>query len=109
MQCISIQIQPEFLGEFDRKKFLAQVRSVGRSPEIDEFNEKGKNFLNYNFFTEKPRKLWQDLQSALYKNPDYSAVISPVSIAVFEDEDEDNPMGFIVLHHFDSTEKIDTL
>jgi hypothetical protein len=107
MQCISIQIQPEFLTGFDRKEFLAQVRAVGRSPEIDEFSEKGKTFLSYNFFTEKPKNLWQDLQSALYKNADYSSVISPISIAVCEDED--NSEGFLVLHHFDSTEKIDSL
>lgn len=109
MQCISIQIQPEFLAGFDRKEFLAQVRAVGRAPEIDEFTEKGKTFLTYNFFTERPKMLWQDLQSALYQNPDYTSVISPVSVAVFEDENEENPMGFLVLHHFDPKEKIDSL
>jgi len=103
MQCISIQIQPEFLNTFDRKAFLAHVRAQGRSPEIDEFEEKGKTYLNYNFFTEFPKKLWQDLQTALYQHPDYAAVIAPVSIAVCEDET--HPQGYLLLHHFDPSEK----
>lgn len=107
MQCISIQIQPEFVESFDRKQFLDWVGSVGRSPEIDEFSEKGKTYLNYNFFTEFPKKLWQDLQSALYKNPEYSALISPISIAACEDETK--PDGFIILHHYDSTEPVQHL
>ena len=107
MQSISIQIQPEFLIAFDRNQFLSNVRAIGRTPEIDEFTEKGKTYLNYNFFTEFPKKLWQDLQTALYKNPEYSAIISPVSIALCEDEN--HPQGFMVLHHFDADEKVDQL
>ena len=107
MQSISIQIQPEFLAAFDRVAFLTQVRAVGRAPEIDEFSEKGKTYLTYNFFTEFPKKLWQDLQSALYQHAEYSAVISPISIAVCEDEN--HPDGYLILHHFDSTEKVGSL
>ena len=107
MQSISIQIQPAFLATFDRAAFLTQVRAVGRAPEIDEFTEKGKTYLTYNFFTEFPKKLWQDLQAALYQHAEYSSVISPISIAVCEDEVY--PEGYLILHHFDSTEKVDSL
>lgn len=107
MQSISIQIPPEFAAVFDRQKFLAQVRSVGRAPEIDEFAEKGKQYLSYNFFTEQPKKLWQDLQAALYKNSEYATTIAPVSVAVYEDDIDTNDVR--VLHHFDPNEKIDSL
>ena len=107
MQCISIQIQPEFLAQFDRARFLQQVRSVGRSPEIDEFQEKNKPYLNFNFFTEFPKKLWQDLQSALYEHADYAQIIRPISIAVCEDET--HPQGYVLLHHFDSSEQVSDL
>ena len=107
MQSISIQIQPEFLAEFDRAAFLAQVRSVARAPEIDEFTEKNKTYITYTFFTEFPKKLWQDLQSALYLHAEYSAIISPISIAAYEDETL--PQGYLLLHHFDKTEKVDSL
>jgi len=107
MQSISIQIQPEFLAAFDRVAFLTRVRAVGRAPEIDEFSEKGKTYLTYTFFTEFPKKLWQDLQSALYLHADYSAIISPISIAAYEDETL--PQGYLMLHHFDKTEKVGSL
>jgi len=107
MQSISIQIQPEFFAEFDRTTFLTQVRSVGRSPEIDEFVEKGKTYLTFNFFTEFPKKLWEDLQSSLYKHTKYAAIISPISIAAYEDETL--PQGYLILHHFDKTEKVSSL
>lgn len=107
MQSISIQIQPEFLTGFDRTEFLAQVRAVGRAPEIDEFSEKGKTYLTYTFFTEFPKKLWQDLQAALYAHAEYSKTISPISIAAYEDETL--PQGYLILHHFDNTEKVDSL
>lgn len=107
MQSISIQIQPEFLAGFDRQLFLKQVRALGRAPEIDEFSEKGKTYLTYTFFTEFPKKLWQDLQSALYSHASYSQTISPISIAAYEDETL--PQGYLILHHFDPAEKVSTL
>lgn len=107
MQSISIQIQPEYLADFDRAAFLTQVRAVGRAPEIDEFSEKGKTYLTYTFFTEFPKKLWQDLQSALYKHAEYSTVIAPVSIAAYEDETL--PQGYLILYHFDPAEKVSQL
>jgi len=107
MQSISIQIQPEYLATFDRHAFLSQVRTVNRSPEIDEFMEKGKTYLNYNFFTELPKVLWADLQTALYQHPDYASVIAPISIAVCEDES--HPQGYFLLHHFDPAESVDQL
>lgn len=109
MNCISIQIAPEFLPDFDRHEFLLRVRSVGRSPEIDTFNEKGKTYLQFNFFTERPTLLWQALQDALYKNSEYSSIISPISIAIFEDNNEKSTDSILVLHHFDANEKIDSL
>lgn len=107
MQSISIQIQPEFLADFDRTTFLTQVRAVSRAPEIDEFSEKDKTYLTYTFFTEFPKKLWQDLQAALYSHTEYSKIISPISIAAYEDETL--PQGYLILHHFDKTEKVSQL
>ncbi len=106
MQYISIQIAPEFLAQFDRHDFLARARAVGRTPEIDEFVEKGEHYLQFHFFTEAPKILWQDLQKALYNHPEYRHVICPISIAVYDDE---NASDLLTLHHFDRNEKIDQL
>lgn len=105
MQCISIQIQPKHSREFDREAFLQRVRAI-RSPEVDAIEEKGKLYLSFNFFTEFPAPLWQALSERLYKDPVYAATIAPVSVVICEDETEDE---CLLLHHFDSSEALDTL
>jgi len=103
MQCISIQIQPKHSREFDREQFLQRVRSI-RSPEVDAIEEKGKLYLSFNFFTEFPAQLWQELSAALYQDAIYSAVIAPVSVAICEGETDEE---CLLLHHFDSSESLD--
>lgn len=104
MQCISIQIQPKFSREFKRDEFLQRVRSI-RSPEVDAIEEKGKLYLSFNFFTEFPAQLWQELNMRLYQDLAYAAVIAPVSVAICESETNDE---CLLLHHFDSSEQLDT-
>ena len=105
MQCISIQIQPKHSREFDRDQFLQRVRSI-RSPEVDAIEEKGKLYLSFNFFTEFPAPLWQALRECLYKDSTYAAIIAPVSVVICEGETDDE---CLLLHHFDSSEPLDTL
>lgn len=107
MRCLTIQIQPEFVTSFDQADFLMRVRAIGRSPEIDKFTEQGQKYLSFNFFTEMPALLWRDLQKQLYLAPGYGEQLAAVSIAVCEDADESDT--YLVLHHFDPTEKLDRL
>lgn len=104
MQCISIQIQPKYSRDFDRTAFLDRVRAI-RSPEVDAIEEKGKLYLSFNFFTEFPAGLWQELQNNLYKDDTYAAVIAPVSVVICETEADDQ---CLLLHHFDSSEQLDS-
>lgn len=106
MHCISIQIQAKFIATFNKNDFLLRVRAAGRSPEIDDFEEKGKRYLQFNFFTEKPKLLWQELQMALYKNNEYGEIIKPISIVICEDEIVGE---CLLLYHFDSNEEISQL
>ncbi|MDR7090191.1 hypothetical protein [Cellvibrio fibrivorans] len=105
MQCISIQIQPKYSRDFNREEFLQRVRAI-RSPEVDAIEEKGKLYLSFNFFTEFPAPLWQALNACLYKDATYGATIAPVSVVICEGESDDE---CLLLHHFDSSEQLDTL
>ena len=51
MRCLSIQIKPDAVPDFNKAEFLQRVRAMGRSPEIDDFEEKGVRHLHFNFFT----------------------------------------------------------
>lgn len=103
MHCISIQIQPKYAREFNRHDFLGRVRHI-RSPEVDAIEEKGKLYLSFNFFTEFPAQLWQQLSEALYQDAAYAAVLAPVSVVICEDEASED---CLLLHHFDSSERLD--
>lgn len=107
MRCLTIQIQPEFVATFDQADFLARVRAIGRSPEIDQFTEEGQKYLSFNFFTEMPALLWRDLQKQLYLAPGYGEQLAIMSIAVCEGAQESD--DYLMLHHFDPTEKLDRL
>ena len=104
MHCISIQIQPKHSRDFDRAAFLQRVRDI-RSPEIDAIEEKGKLYLSFNFFTEFPAQLWEELQKCLYKDTHYTSVIAPVSVAICESEEDE---ACLLLHHFDTSEPLDS-
>lgn len=104
MHCISFQIQPKFAREFDRAEFLRRVRPV-RSPEVDAIEEKGKLLLSFNFFTEFPAQLWQELQPALFADAEYAPKLAPVCVVICEGESDDD---CLLLHHFDPSEKLDS-
>lgn len=104
MYCISFQIQPESAREFDRTEFLQRARTV-RSPEIDAIEEKGKLYLSFNFFTEFPAQLWQELRQALFVDINYAPKLAPLCVVVCEGEADDE---YLLLHHFDSNEKLDS-
>lgn len=104
MYCISIQIRPKFAREFDQREFLDRVRPI-RSPEVDTEEEKGKLFLSFNFFTEFPKALWQDLNAVLYQDAEYGPLIHEQSLAICESDEGD----CLLLHHYDERESLDTL
>lgn len=104
MQCISIQISPKHARDFDRAEFLNRVRAI-RSPEVDAIEEKGKLFLSFNFFTEFPAQLWQELQQVTYLDTDYAAKIAPYSIVICEGESDEE---CLLLHHFNRDEVLDS-
>lgn len=107
MRCLTIQIQPEFVADFDKADFLARVRLIGRSPEVDKFTEQGLSYLSFNFFTEMPVLLWRDLYQNLYMAGDYGTRLAAISIAVCDGEKETD--DYLILHHPDPTEKRDLL
>lgn len=104
MQCITIDIQPEFSRAFDQAEFLTRVRPI-RSPEIDRIEERGKLYLQFHFFSEFPAQLWHELYSCLFADAAYRAILAPISVVFCEGETEND---FLLLHHFDTREKLDS-
>lgn len=106
MQCLTIQIDSSAIDSFNRQDFLRRLNAIGRSPEIDAFEEKGRKYLNFNFFTELPKVLWDELQTHIYKTDEYGKYLGSISIVACEGE---RPEDDLLLHHFDPGIKCDSL
>lgn len=104
MRCLSIQIKPDAVPDFNKAEFLQQVRAIGRSPEIDDFEEKGVRHLHFNFFTELPETLWQEMQEKLYGDDAFGQNLRNLSLVACEGEMHAEDL---LLHHFDPTETLD--
>lgn len=104
MRCLSIQIKPDAVAEFDKNDFLKRVRGLGRSPEIDDFEERNIRHLHFNFFTELPEQLWQEIKEKLYGDNTYGPYLGSVSLVACEGETRTED---VLLHHFDPTEQLD--
>lgn len=105
MFCISIQIRPKISASFPREELLSRVRPI-RSPEVDAYEEKGKLLLSFNFFTELPSTLWQQLNSVLFDESDFALLLRNNAIVLAEDEISD---ACYLLHHYDANEPLDQL
>lgn len=104
MRCLSIQIKPDAVPDFNKAEFLKRVRAMGRSPEIDDFEEKGIRHLHFNFFTELPELLWQEVQENLYGDDADGKNLSSISLVACEGEMHAEDL---LLHHFDPHEALD--
>jgi hypothetical protein len=105
MFCISIQIRPKVAASFTREELLDRVHHI-RSPEVDAYEEKGKLLLSFNFFTELPNSLWNQLQAALFDHSEFGLQLKNNCIVLAEDEITE---ACYLLHHFDTNEALDRL
>lgn len=106
MKCLSIQLQPKIDTSFNEKDLIELVRSIGRSPEIDTSDDKGK-YISLHFFTEDLIVLWGELQQEFRKNNALNEWINKVAIIACEgDRGWDD---YLLLSHYDESETINTL
>lgn len=104
MRCLSIQIKPDAVPDFNKAEFLERVRTMGRSPEIDDFEEKSVRHLHFNFFTELPEILWQEMQENLFGDDAFGKNLRRISLVACEGEMRAEDL---LLHHFDPSETLD--
>jgi len=106
MKCLSIQIQPELDLNHKPEELIELSRSLGRFPEVDEITDDGKT-IQLNYFSEQLPVLWQELQLGIFESSVVGQWAKKVSIVVCEGESGWD--DFLLLHHFDPTEKLDEL
>lgn len=103
MKCLTFELQPDIDASLDEKPLIDLVRSMGRFPEIDTYIRKEKDFINLNFFSEDLPLLWGELKSALEGDQEINNWVNRVAIIACEGEEGWD--DFLLLRHYDESEK----
>jgi hypothetical protein len=102
MGCLSIQIQPDLVSSINSDGITSFLNNEGYSPEITEGYDSGA-FINLNIKTHNVKVLWVKIEKYL-KN--HSELFNCTIITCEGSQGWDN---YLLLHHFDSTEKFDEI
>ena len=102
MKCLSIQIQPDLVASVNKEEIISFLKSLGYSPEIQEGYD-SENFINLNIKTNSIKTLWLKLEPYLQEQIELkeSSIVTCEGSKSWDD--------YLLLHHFDSLEKLDKL
>lgn len=106
MKYLSIQIQQGRDLSHTVDEALALSRQLGRFPELDWADDKGK-FIHLNYFSENLVTLWSDLEQGLMNDATLGPWLRAVSVVVCERPE--NADDLLLLWHWDSGESLDAL
>ncbi|MBC8217705.1 MAG: hypothetical protein H8E73_04515 [Planctomycetes bacterium] len=112
MKCLSVQIQPERSPDLDNESFIDLFKKwCGKSTcvsgvDVDEGFDDG-GYINTNCMTSDLGALWSQIRSRFYEGGDSSPGLPKASIVVCEGEHGWD--DYLLLHHLDDTEELDTI
>jgi hypothetical protein len=102
MKHICIQLQPGLNKGASKEEALHALSSVGCEIEVNEGEDNGK-YINIILKSDKPKELWLKIRSLYLSKP---TLASSSMITCEGSEGWDN---YLLLHHFDKSEKLDEL
>ena len=102
MKYISIQVQPDMDPTADKDVLISVLVSAGYEPEIDEGEDNGR-YINFNVKSANVIDTWHKLKTVLTELPFFSSA----SIVVCEGNNGWD--DYLLLHHYDKSEKLDDI
>lgn len=112
MNALCIQIQPEIVPEIDMNRIHLLIQAVARDQTIvrqlviKEGDDNGP-YTNFVFDTMDLKNLWDLVQHNLYQDEKIGMELTKSSIVTCEGKKGWD--DYLLLHHYDSSEKIDSL
>src|SRR6266540_1845838 len=110
MKGLSISFQPNRVPELDPAEVLFTLRALGagwaEGLNVEQGDEDGP-YANVTYTVRDLAGFWAHLQAEMSRNPTMSAAITRGSIVVCEGERGWD--DYLLLHHFDPTQPLDTL
>jgi hypothetical protein len=109
---LNIQVQPERVPELDESKAIEFLKIIGSGTDLikhfdlSEGHDNGR-YINFNYSTDDLPGLWSLIKKEVLDAPVTGSMIKRAAIIVCEgDTGWDN---YLLLHHFDEKEKLDSL
>ena len=102
MGYLSIQIQPELSPTINSEEITSFLNNEGYKPEIVEGNDSGK-FINLNIETNNIKGLWVKIEKYLHEHNEFS------NSTIITCEGSQGWDNYLLLHHFDSNQKINEI
>ena len=102
MGYLSIQIQPKLTHTINSEGVTTFLKNEGYTPEISEGNDSGK-YINLNIKTNNIKELWVKVEKYL---KEHNELANSTIVTCEGSQGWDN---YLLLHHFDSKEKINEI
>ncbi len=111
MRNICLQVQLNRARDIDMRRIHELCEYAASSERlVSKFavvENKTGSYINLMFETSEPQKTWNLLQNRLLRDEDMGLVLSQASIVVCEGKDGWN--DYLLLHHFDPSEKLNNI
>jgi len=102
MGYLSIQIQPELSPSINSGGVASFLNNEGYTPEITEGNDSGK-YININIETNNIKELWIKIKKYLQEHNEFA------NSTIVTCEGSQGWDNYLLLHHFDSNEKLNEI
>ncbi|MHC4750142.1 MAG: hypothetical protein ACYTFW_09740 [Planctomycetota bacterium] len=112
MKCLSVQIQLERSSKLEEDRIIHSFKemcdksSLIKHIDIEKGYDEG-SYININYTTDNLKALWGQIRSHFYEQEDFGLVLAKASIVVCEGDNGWD--DYLLLHHFDEREEIDTI
>lgn len=109
---LCVQIQISRAPSLDRDRMSHLFGSMGANKDIVEryvviSDEHGGEYINFIFETKAVGELWRQIRDRIYKDAVIGNGVAQSSLAICEGRNGWD--DYLLLYHFDSSEKLDTL
>ncbi len=112
MKCLSIQFQPEKSPELDEEKTINRFKEFCNNSKLVNHMDIQRGYDNglyvsINYTTDDVKSLWNQIRSHFFEQKDFGYILANASIVVCEGDNGWN--DYLLLHHYDEKEKVDTI
>lgn len=102
MKLISIQLQPDRDPTIDKLEVVALLENAGLTPEVQEGDDNGR-YVNFNVTSNNVKETWNNIKNSLLELSYF------VNAAIVVCEGSEGWDDYLLLYHYDRSEKLDEI